>query len=502
MDHTQTVDYIRAGFAGLYLLTAEEVRAESELKAIAQTLTYHLYAWTITQGLVDLATGSVQNMPDPVDAVNAVSDLPERSMLVLKDFHQFLGDSTQPANPVLTRALKEQLRQCRSSGKVMVILGCSLQLPPEIRKDFTIVDFSLPDKQALGIISRSIAESAGIECGLEDLQAAAEAARGLTATEAEDILALSVVRAKRLDPQLISAEKAKAIAKGGILELTESRETLNSIGGLEELKSWMLRRRNAFGTQAREFGLPVPKGVLILGIPGTGKSLCAKATSSAFGLPLLKLDAGKLFAGIVGESEANLRRAIQTAEAISPAILWIDEIEKGMSGSKSSAASDGGTSARVFGSFISWMQEKEAPVFVVATANDVSQLPPELLRKGRFDELFFVDLPGEADRQRIWEIHINRRNRDARTFDLQNLAGLTPGFTGAEIEQVVVDALFECFDAGTELNGEALQCAVSRTVPLSITMSEQVRELREWAKHRARAAASPECEGAARRIAY
>ncbi|MBT7914494.1 AAA family ATPase, partial [Candidatus Bathyarchaeota archaeon] len=334
-------------------------------------------------------------------------------------------------------------------------------------------------------------KSAGIELSSALVQSAAEAARGLTATEAEDIFALSVVRTQQLESGLISSEKARAIAKDGILELSESRETLDSIGGLGELKSWTLRRRNAFSPRAREYGLPVPKGVLILGIPGTGKSLCAKASASAFGFPLLKLDAGKLFAGIVGESEANLRRAIQTAEAISPCILWIDEIEKGFSGSKSSGSTDGGTSARVFGSFISWMQEKTAPVFVVATANDISQLPPELLRKGRFDELFFVDLPDEAERRRIWEIHICRRERDPRSFDLQSLSDLSKGFTGSEIEQVVIDALFESFDRDLELTDEALTDAVIRTVPLSTTMAEPIRALRDWAKNRARPASIP-----------
>jgi AAA+ superfamily predicted ATPase len=491
MDSTRIADYVRAGFAGLYLLTQEEVRAEAGIKAVAEELGYKLFAWTTITGTVDVSTGSVSGSIDPVEAVSAVSELPEKSILLLKDFHQFLGDSGQPANPMITRILKEKVRECRCSGKVLLLLGCSLRLPPEIAKDFTVIEYGLPDEPFLSGIADSIAKSAGIELSSDLVQSAAEAARGLTATEAEDIFALSVVRTQQLESGLISSEKARAIAKDGILELSESKETLDSIGGLGELKSWTLRRRNAFSPRAREYGLPVPKGVLILGIPGTGKSLCAKASASAFGFPLLKLDAGKLFAGIVGESEANLRRAIQTAEAIAPAILWIDEIEKGFSGSRSSGSTDGGTSARVFGSFISWMQEKEAPVFVVATANDISQLPPELLRKGRFDELFFVDLPDEVERRRIWEIHISRRERDPRSFDLQSLSDLSKGFTGSEIEQVVVDALFESFDRDSELTDEALTDAVIRTVPLSTTMAESIRALRDWAKNRARPASIP-----------
>ena len=491
MDSTRIADYIRAGFAGLYLLTQEEVRAEAEVRSVADELGYRLFAWTLTTGILDTGTGSLQPLPDPVDAVSALCELPEKSILLLKDFHQFLGDAAQPANPMITRTIKETVRECRCSGKVLMVCGCLLQLPPEIEREFTVVSCDLPEGASLRQIAGNIAESAGINPAEESLIRASEAAKGLTAIEAEDVMALSVVKAGDLDPELIATEKAKAIAKGGILELFNSKETLDSIGGLAELKSWLLRRKHAFQPKAREFNLPIPKGVLILGIPGTGKSLCAKASASAFGFPLLKLDAGKLFAGIVGESEANLRRAIQTAEAIAPAILWIDEIEKGFSGSRSSGSTDGGTSARVFGSFISWMQEKEAPVFVVATANDISQLPPELLRKGRFDELFFVDLPDEVERRRIWEIHISRRERDPRSFDLQSLSDLSKGFTGSEIEQVVVDALFESFDRDSELTDEALTDAVIRTVPLSTTMAEPIRALREWAKNRARPASIP-----------
>ncbi len=225
-----------------------------------------------------------------------------------------------------------------------------------------------------------------------------DAASGLTTIEAENAFALSVVENKNIDPAIVTREKAQAVKKNGILEIIETKESLESIGGLDVLKEWLLKRRNAFSQRAIEYGLPTPKGLLIIGIPGTGKSLTAKATAKVFGVPLLKLDAGRIFAGLVGQSESNLRAVIQTAEAIAPCCLWIDEIEKGFSGTKSSNATDGGTSSRVFGSFISWMQEKKAPVFVVATANDVSQLPPEMLRKGRFDEIFKVETAGRARR--------------------------------------------------------------------------------------------------------
>jgi len=405
-------NYIRAGFAGLFVVTFEEIRAEADLKAVADELGYTLLSWTVTSGILNTDTGAVQNVTDPIEAVTAISDMPEKTILVLKDYHQFLGDSMQPASPLVTRSLKERIREARCSAKTVVILACKLMLPPELEKEFAVIEMDLPDRTALATVARHIAESAGIEIDDVIINAAAEAARGLTTTEAEDTMALSIVTHGTHDPVLIAREKAQTVKKNGILEIIEPKETVDDIGGLENLKSWLQKRRNASSKEAVDFGLPTPKGVLILGIPGTGKSLTAKAASSILERPILKLDAGKLFAGIVGESEANLRRAIQTAEAIAPCILWIDEIEKGMSGSRSSGSTDGGTSARVFGSFISWMQEKVSPVFVVATANDVTQLPPELLRKGRFDELFFVDLPDEEEREAIWRIHIQKRDRD------------------------------------------------------------------------------------------
>jgi ATP-dependent 26S proteasome regulatory subunit len=482
-------NYLRAGFAGLYVVTFEEIRAEADIKAVADELHYTLLSWTVSDGILNTTgAGQVQNVTDPVEAVTALNDMPEKTVLVLKDYHQFLGDSMQPASPLVTRTLKDGLRQARCNAKAIVILGCKLMLPPELEKEFAIIEMDLPNRDALATVARNIAESAGIETDDATIDAAAEAARGLTTTEAEDIMALSIVSNRTHDPVLIAREKAQTVKKNGILEIIEPKETVADIGGLDNLKTWLQKRRNAFTQQAVEFGLPTPKGVLILGIPGTGKSLTAKAASSILERPILKLDAGKLFAGIVGESEANLRRAIQTAEAIAPAILWIDEIEKGMSGSRSSGSTDGGTSARVFGSFISWMQEKVSPVFVVATANDVSQLPPELLRKGRFDELFFVDLPDEEEREAIWRIHIKKRDRAPDNFDAQAFVKLTDGFTGSEIEQTVIDSLFDSFDAGHDLDTPTILRTVERTVPLSVTMSEQINAMRQWAKNRARVA--------------
>jgi len=275
-----------------------------------------------------------------------------------------------------------------------------------------------------------------------------------------------------------------------LVEVVAATTSLSDIGGLDQLKEWLERRSGAFSASAKAYGLPAPKGLLIVGIPGTGKSLTAKATAGAFGLPLLRLDMGCVFGGIVGQSEANLRSVIQTAEAIAPCVLWIDEIEKGFSGSKSSGSTDGGTSSRVFGSFLSWMQEKEKPVFVVATANDVSKLPPEFLRKGRFDEMFFVDLPDALERAQIWDIIISRYHRKPTDFDTVILSRACEQFTGAEIEAVFIDALHEAYAEGREPKAKDILEAMTHTVPLAQLMDGQIAALRHWAKGRAREAAS------------
>ena len=388
---TQITNYIRSGCPGLYLVSCEQARVEAELKTVAESLSRQLYYWSITDGLVDTASGKSRQAYDPLGALQAIEEGPRQTVCLLRDFHLHLLD---PLPQVLCK-FKDLLQQAKRQEKTLVIIGCRQVLPPELERELTVIEFSLPGAEQLGqVLDGILASAESASPPAEDRERILDAARGLTTIEAENAFALSLVEAgRRVDPLIVAREKASTVKKNGLLELIEAREDLRSIGGLDVLKAWLLKRKDAFSQRARDYGLPTPKGLLIIGIPGTGKSLTAKATAKVFGAPLLKLDAGRVFAGLVGQSEANLRSVIQTAEAIAPSVLWLDEIEKGLAGSKSSAATDGGTSARVFGSFISWLQEKTAPVFVVATANDVSQLPPELLRKGRFDELFFVDLP-------------------------------------------------------------------------------------------------------------
>ncbi len=329
----------------------------------------------------------------------------------------------------------------------------------------------------------------------------AKAALGLTLQEAENAFARAMVQDGRLDIadlEVIFEEKRQVIKKTEILEFVKSDLDMEDVGGLENLKRWLEKRNNSWLDSAQRYGLPAPKGALITGVPGCGKSLTAKCMSSMWQLPLLRLDVGKIFSGIVGSSEENIRTAIKTAEAISPSILWIDEIEKGFGGAGS--AGDSGTSTRVFGTFLTWMQEKTKPVFVIATANNIQALPAELLRKGRFDEIFFVDLPTLKERTDIFRLHMEKRLVDPGVVSefkvtdevLEMLADISEGFTGAEIEQVVISGLFEAFAENRSIQLEDFVRSIQNTVPLSVTQAEQIRSIRDWANVRAVAATRQE----------
>jgi len=344
--------------------------------------------------------------------------------------------------------------------------------------------------ESLGEVLDGILASSGIPApDPAGREAALAAACGLTTMEAENAFALSLVETGVISPAVIAREKAGAFKRGGILEVVETTETLASVGGLDAIKAWLLQRGSAFTRRARDYGLPVPKGMLVLGVPGTGKSLTAKATAAVFGLPLLKLDAGRIFGSLVGQSEANLRTAIQTAEAVAPCVLWIDELEKAFGGAGSSGGStDGGTSSRVFGTMLNWLQDKTAPVFVVATANDASRLPPELLRKGRWDECWFVDLPDGRERAAIWDIVIGKFGREKTDYDPVVLARASELHTGAEIEAAWVEALHRAFTEDREPAELDLGEVLSTSVPLATTMAEPIERLRQWASGRARGA--------------
>ena len=482
------IRYARAGHAGLFIVTAEEARAEAIVKAAVEELHRPLHAWSATGGLIDTTTGTTQACPDPVTALEHIADLQDDAVILLRDFGAYLEEK----DPLLHRKMRDTLRDARTTGKLLVLLGVWKPLAPELEREITRIDLALPGPGELDLVLNGLIDSAGI-VGNSDLtstlrESALAAAGGLTTLEAENAFALSVIESGTITPAIVAREKAHALKKGGLLEVITTTESLASIGGLEALKGWLLQRREAFTKRARDYGLPVPKGMLVLGVPGTGKSLTAKATASVFDVPLLKLDAGKLFGSLVGQSEANLRATIATAEAIAPCVLWIDELEKGFAGSASSGSSDGGTSARVFGSLLNWLQDKTSPVFIVATANDVSQLPPELLRKGRCYESLFVDLPDTRERAAIWDIVIEKYGRDKAAYDTAVLARASEHHTGAEIEAAFVEALHRGFAEEREPTELDLGEVLCESVPLATSMSESIERLRHWAKGRARGA--------------
>ena len=384
------------------------------------------------------------------------------------------------------------------SNKTIILLGPVLKIPPELEKEISVVDFALPsrdDLQAqLAAIIATADEHDTLVVNLDRRQQSrlVQACLGLTSDEAGNAIAKAIIQAGgRLDQAAIEAvtsEKQQIIRKSGLLEYYRSDERLATVGGLSILKEWLRKRVRAFSEEARAFGLPEPKGILLVGVQGCGKSLVAKSVANSWRLPILRLDVGRLFSSLVGSSEENLRGAIRLAESIAPVVLWVDEIEKGFSGVGSSNVSDAGTAARVFASFITWLQEKRAPVFVIATANSVGQLPPELVRKGRFDEIFFVDLPNAGERADIWRIHLMKRNRDPDSFDLPTLAMASDGLSGAEIEQAVIAGLYEAFDGNRPLLMADLLDVLQETVPLSQMMQEEIDSLRAWARQRARPA--------------
>ncbi len=478
---------IRARYPIIYVVSWEERRVEDAIRGLVGQ-GKKVYTWSVTHGLQPPPpTGGAANTA--LAAMEFVEKCSEDAVFVFKDLHASILDS------VITRRLRDLAGKLKNSRKTLVILAPILRLPPELEKDITVVDYALPTYDELGdlldlVIDKMKRDGAEVDVDLqpEERERVIKAAQGLTLTEAENVFARSLVEKRGFDVGVILSEKEQIIRKSGLLEYYPATEKFADVGGLDVLKEWLKQRSSGFTEKAKAFGLPEPRGILLLGVQGCGKSLSCKAVASLWNLPLLRLDVGKIFSGIVGSSEQNIRRAIQVAESVAPVVLWMDELEKGFAGVQSSPFSDAGTTSRVFGTFVTWLQEKTAPVFVVATANDVSQLPPELLRKGRFDEIFFVDLPDDDERKDIFRIHLAKRKRDPAAFDIDGLAAASAGFSGAEIEQAVVSALYDAFAAGQELSTEHVLRAVRSSVPLSVTMAEQIAELRLWADKRARKA--------------
>ncbi len=491
---------VRAKYPLIYVLSWEERRVQSMLADIAARRKKRLFAWTVTDGIVAVDTVRPTpvdpNATTPLKALEYIEHSRDSAIFCLKDLHLFIQDTRLMDTIVLIRKLRDMVQPLKESQKTVVLLSPVLTYPIELEKDITVLDCSLPTREelsdALDRILRSVRERGDLRIDLDEVsrERVLRAARGLTASEAENVFARSLVETRRLDLDVIIAEKKQLIRKSQVLEYYDAVEDMAFVGGMSELKAWLRKRSLAFSERARRFGLPEPRGLLLLGVQGGGKSLVAKSVAGLWKLPLLRLDMGKVFSEMVGSSEQNIRVALGLAESVAPCVLWLDELEKGISGLGSSNRSDAGTAARVFGSFLVWMQEKTAPVFVIATSNDISSLPPELLRKGRFDEIFFVDLPDVSERQEILSIHLARRHRDPTRFDLEALAEDTAGFSGAEIEQAVISALYDAFESEHELSEADLRKNIRETVPLSQTMKEQITALRNWARTHARLASA------------
>ncbi|MFH1150396.1 MAG: AAA family ATPase [Actinomycetota bacterium] len=511
---------LKARFPYIYVSTWEEQRALSAIYAIASDAARirtprRVFTWRLTEGMKAHDGKLTEDLRAPVRALDYVARCEEPAVFVFLDFHIYLGTDHRSRDNQVIRKMRDLIGELKHSAapKNVVLISPLAVLPQELEKDVTILDMDLPSQHDIEslIDAMIVANRAGgriaVTLDPEDRKNLAKAALGLTCEEAENAFARAMVLDGRFDERdldVIMEEKRQIIRKSGILEFIDSGIGLADVGGLDNLKVWLAKRDKSWLEAAKRYCLPEPKGILIMGIPGCGKSLVAKAISGMWHLPLLRLDVGKIFGSFVGSSEENIRKATKVADAAAPCVLWIDEIEKGFSGVGS--IGDSGTTSRVFGTFLTWLQEKTNPVFVVATSNEIEALRPELLRKGRFDEVFFVDLPASEERADIFRIHLEKRLKDPgvvgdfRLTDdvLARLSGEAEGFSGAEIEQAVISGLFEAFSENRSIRYEDFEKAVRSTVPLSVTQAEKIQGIRDWAGVRAVPATSDGGEPALR----
>ena len=519
---------VRARFPLLYVQTWEELRVLQEVWAAVRTeprLQHRprdVLLWRSTTGLshlVEVRDGrtpiereiSPNQTRDPVGVLSFIREYESSAVVLLFDYHWFLRPGARWDEQMAIRALRDLASRIKtgSFAKTVVLVSPTLAVPDELQKDVTIVEFALPDEAALDqALQRLIDDNRDrFPAGPPAPQVRrhlVKAALGLTLTEADNAFALALATRGTLDLEsapLIRHEKRQAVRRAGLLDYMEESLGFEDIGGLDALRSWLKTRARAWldDSTLNAYRLPFPKGVLITGVPGCGKSMTAKCTSVEWGLPLLRLDMGRIFSRYVGSSEENLRTAIQVAEAVAPCILFIDEVEKGMSGGSAGSPADSGVARRLFGTFLTWLQEKTKPVFVIATANDITALPPEFLRKGRFDEIFFVDLPDARERAEIWRIYLDRLRAAPRASEglpfgpavSEALAARSAGFGGAEIEQALHDALFHAYAQERPLTLEDIERVLAVTHPLSETSEETIVRLRAWAQNRAVSASAP-----------
>jgi len=488
------LNLLRAGFPILYVVSHEEQRVEATLREVTEAINqrdpagnkFTLSSWSCTEGLLNTHTGKLnKDLCDPNDVLNHfVQDKPQ-NVYVLRDFHVF----TEGQNFVLWRRLKDAAMTGKASSKAIIIVGCRYVLPPELEKEVTLVDFSLPSKVQLRKVLDALT-SGNNHIQSDDPDEIVTAAKGMTTIEAENAFALSYVEKGRICKDVVFREKCLAVKKSGILEVVDSNVQLADIGGLERLKKWLLRRKRAFGEEAKKYGFKrAPRGFLAVGQPGTGKSLTAKACKSILGLPLLRLDAARLFGSLVGQSEGNWRSVHALALAMAPCIFWIDEVDGAMSGHSSSGQTDGGTTSRVIKSILQDMEENSEGIFYVLTANDVDNLPSPLLR--RVDEVWNVELPNPVERAAIWNIKIAEAARKAAEFSVAKLVELSDGFSGAEIEKLIVQAQCVGFDENRPFTTDDISTVCKEFSPLSQTMASDIERRRKRLAGVAKLASEP-----------
>ena len=470
---------LRACYPLIYLPTREEERAEKAIATVTEKLgNRNVYIWDFVNGYQENPNNVGFGKRNPLQALEFITRMPKNAggVFILRDFQRFWEDIA------VSRELRNLARVLKSQPKNIVITAPQVQIPEELTEIITVVEFALPTAPEIKAEITRLISATQQNLSEQLLDELVRAAQGLSLERIRRVLTRAIATNGKLeadDVELILEEKRSSIRQTQILDYYPATEQISDIGGLDNLKSWLLRRGGAFSEQARAYGLPNPRGLLLVGIQGTGKSLTAKAIAHHWHLPLLRLDVGRLFAGLVGESESRTRQTIELAEALAPCILWIDEIDKGFAGLDGKG--DSGTTSRVFGTFITWLAEKKTPVFVVATANNIRALPPEMLRKGRFDEIFFVGLPNNTEREAIFKVHLAKlRPHNLGNYDARRLAYETPDFSGAEIEQTIIEAMHIGFSQNRDFTTDDILEAASQIVPLAKTAQEQIEFLQQW----------------------
>jgi ATP-dependent 26S proteasome regulatory subunit len=505
--------------------TVEEVRAVRLVRAACSALNLAAFEWTIASGLARSGSGSLESrlemqIPggyragmvddvaesakalyesrDPAKMLGNLEGITIEAAFILKDLHRHMDD------PVVVRRLRDVGQKFATNRRTVILTAPKISIPPELASLVEFLELPIPDRprlrQIIDEVLFRVSKTHTLQRRLDPngLEVMAENLRGLTEEEAERAISQALVARYALCPETVTdvVEAKKALLKRSeMLDFVEVSDTLASVGGLDNLKRFLAQRRGSWEEQAREFGLDPPRGVIILGVQGCGKSMCARAIAGEWKLPLVKFDTAAVYDKYIGETEKRIQKVFKVAEGLAPCVLWIDELEKVFAGSgPDSASADAGVSSRLLASFLSWMQDRKAPVFVAATCNNVNVLPPELIRKGRFDELFFVDLPSQAERKQIFAIQLGKRKRNPADFNLDQIANAAQGFSGAEIESVVQTALYAAYSQKQEVGTQHLLAAIQSTVPLSTTRAEEIEALREWAEKRAVPASLPDAK--------